>query len=151
MVILVVAVALFDWNALRGPIGRAITAKTGHQTTIDGNLSAHLWSWDPTFTVEGLNIRNPDWADQQPMLGVKRLVLQISLGHLLRGQIVLPSVEITSPVANLERKKDGEATWESPNQKSPPSDASPHLPAIRRLIVKDGQLHVMDRIRKAEF
>jgi hypothetical protein len=45
-IVLAITVTLLDWNWLRGPIARMISAKTGHPTSIDGNLSAHLWSWN---------------------------------------------------------------------------------------------------------
>ena len=45
---IVIAASLADWNALRRPIARVVSAETGHATSIDGNLSVRLWSWNPT-------------------------------------------------------------------------------------------------------
>ena len=145
---LAVALALMDWNALRPRVARMISAKVGHTASIDGNLSAHLWSWNPTFTVEDLKISSPKWADRQPMMAVQKITIQVSLGHLLRGDLLLPRVEFFSPVLNLEREATGRASWDPETGPSRPANASPHLPAVRRLIIRDGDIHVEDRIRK---
>lgn len=148
---IVIAVALFDWNMLRAPLSKVISAKTGLHASIDGNLSAHVWSWDPTFTVEDLNILNPSWAERQEMLNVRKITVQISLGNLLRGDIVLPSVELYSPSVDLERQKSGRANWDVESQQPKPANPSPHLPAIRRLIIQGGKIHAVDQVDKLSF
>src|ERR1700719_440294 len=87
---IILAASLANWNALRGPIARMVSARTGHPTSIDGNLSVRLWSWNPTLTVEDVNVQNPPWADRGRMLSIPKGVVQISLGHLLTGKLVLP-------------------------------------------------------------
>jgi uncharacterized protein involved in outer membrane biogenesis len=151
LVAIVIAASVADWNALRRPIARIVSAKTGHPTTIDGNLSVRLWSWNPTLTIEGVDIQNPPWADRGPMLSVQKAVVQISLRHLLTGKLVLPRVEVWAPALDLERDASGRASWATPSGPQQPADASPHLPAIRRLVIRDGKLHVVDRIRKLTF
>jgi uncharacterized protein involved in outer membrane biogenesis len=146
--ILAIALALLDFNALRPRVARIISAKIGHPTSIDGNLTAHIWSWNPTFTIEGLNIRNPGWADRPQLMGVKKITIQISLGHLLLGNLLLPRVELFSPIVNLERESTGRASWNPESSAAKPTNASPHLPAVRRLIIQGGNIHVEDRIRK---
>jgi uncharacterized protein involved in outer membrane biogenesis len=102
-VVLILVVSLLDWNKLRGPVARMISAKSGHPTSIDGNLSVHLWSWNPTVTVEGLNMKGAQWAGDGRMLNVQKATVQFSLGHLLTGSLVLPRVEISGAELNLER------------------------------------------------
>src|SRR6202789_1293682 len=146
--ILAIALSLFDWNALRAPLARLISAKTGFPTAIDGNLSAHVWSWDPLFRVEDLSIENPQWPSRQKILSVKRITVQLSLGRLLLGNLVLPRVELDSPIVNLERDGAGHANWSPESGSSAPGNASPHVPAIRRLIITEGKIHMVDRVRK---
>src|SRR6202051_4696264 len=146
--ILGVALALIDWNALRPPIARIISAKIGHPTSIDGNLTAHVWSWNPTFTVEDLNNKNPGWADRQSLMVVHKITIQVSLEHLLRGQLLFPRIELSSPVVNLERDTTGRANWDPQSSPAKPTNASPHLPAVQRLVIRDGKIRVEDRIRK---
>ncbi len=150
-VTLILVVSLISWNALRGPVARAISAKTGHPTSIDGNLSVHLWSWNPTITVEGLNMRGAQWAGGGRMLNVKKGIVQFSLGRLMTGSLVLPRVEISGAELNLERDASGRSSWESASGSHKPAGASPHLPVIRRLIISDTEIHVADAIRKLQF
>src|ERR1700682_6233037 len=100
---IVIVASVADWNALRRPMAKVVSAKTGHATSIDGNLSVRLWSWNPTLTVEDVNIQNPPWANRGRMLSVPKAVVQISLGHLLTGKLVLRRVEVWAPALNLER------------------------------------------------
>ena len=146
--VLVIALALFDWNVLRAPLARLISAKTGFPTSIDGNLSAHIWSWDPLFRVEDLSIENRQWPGRQKILSVKSITVQVSLGRLLLGNLVLPRMELDSPIVNLERDGAGRANWSPESSSSAPANASLHIPAIRRLIIRDGKIHMVDRVRK---
>jgi AsmA family protein len=150
-VVLILVVSLLDWNALRGPVARAISAKTGYPASIDGNLSVHLWSWNPTVTVEGLNMQGARWAAEGRMLNVQKAIVQFSLGHLLTGSLVLPRVEISGVELNLERDGSGRSSWESDAAPPKHAGASPHLPVIRRLIISDSKIHVADVIRKLKF
>jgi uncharacterized protein involved in outer membrane biogenesis len=43
MAVLIVFLALFDWNGLRPALARQITARTGRPASIDGDLKVHLW------------------------------------------------------------------------------------------------------------
>jgi uncharacterized protein involved in outer membrane biogenesis len=149
--VLAVALALFDWNILRAPLARLISAKTGFPTAIEGSLSAHVWSWDPLFRVENLSIENPRWPGSRKILSVKRMTIQVSLGRLLLGNLVLPSVELDSPVVNLERDGAGRANWSPESGSSAPANASAHVPAIRRLIITDGKIHMADSVRKLKL
>ncbi len=148
---LIIFLALFDWNWARGPIARMITAKTGRPASIDGNLKVHLFSWTPSADVEGLHIGNPDWAKQPLMFGAQHIDVSVSLGRLLRGQIVLPKVEIISPVVNLERDAKGRASWEFTDPKGTPPDTGgkpTKIPSVRLLVIKDGKVDVVDLVKK---
>ncbi len=151
VVSVIVIVLLIDWNALRGPAARMISAKTGHPTSIDGNLSVHLWSWNPTVTVEGLHMQEPQWAGNGRMLDVQKATVQFNLGRLLMGHLVLPRVAIAGAELNLQRDSRGRSSWESSSAMHKQADASPHLPVIRRLIIRDTKIHVADEIRKLQF
>lgn len=153
ILILIAAVSLFDWNLLRPRLARTITADTGREASIDGDLKVHLFSWSPRAEIYGFSLKNPPWADRQPMFGAKRILVSISLLHLLRGQLVLPVVDLEDPTINLERDSEGRASWElgtktgTPNHNTAPAK----IPTIRRLSIENGRLHVLDQIRKLTF
>jgi uncharacterized protein involved in outer membrane biogenesis len=147
-VLLVVALAVMDWDWLRTPLARAISAHSGRTVTIGGHLRAHLWSRTPTVTVEDLRVANPSWEVPRPLLALKQLQLQIELGSLLRGHLVLRRVAIEQPDLYLHQEISGRANWTDTNT-APTSAAAPaakpfNLPAIRELIINSGKLMLLD-------
>ncbi|GAC1307963.1 MAG: AsmA family protein [Steroidobacteraceae bacterium] len=145
--------ALFDWNLLKPTLARRITAASGRETTLNGDLKVHLWSWNPSAEVNGLEMKNPAWADRPVMFGAKRITVALSLGRLLRGQVVLPLLDLEEPAINLERDSKGRASWELGTPAGTPTKpAKPaRLPTVQRLIIAGGQLHVVDEVRKLTF
>ncbi len=152
-VIVIVFFALFNWNLLKPALARTITAKTGRHATIDGDLRVHLFSWQPTVEIDGLSLENPDWADRRIMFSAKRIVVSVSLKHLLGGHLVLPRLEIGDPSVNLERDAKGRASWELGTKSGTPNrDTKPvKLPTIQRLTIENGKVHVVDQVRKLTF
>jgi uncharacterized protein involved in outer membrane biogenesis len=59
LLVIVLFLSLFDWNALRPFVARRITAATGRPASIDGDLKVHLWSLNPTAEVNDLKLENP--------------------------------------------------------------------------------------------
>ena len=153
VLILFIVIALFDWNSLRPFVEREITATTGRPAHIDGDLKVHVWSWNPTAQVNGIRLENPSWADRKLMFAAKRLTISVSLAHLLRGQIVMPQIDVLDPEINLERDAKGRASWALGTKEGKPSkDKTPaKIPTIQRLVIENGKLHVVDQIRKLTF
>src|SRR5690349_423697 len=105
------ALALVDWNAMRGPIERMASARSGRTVKIAGNLDVHVWSWTPSFTVSGLTVGNPPWEAAKPMAQIERLQVQMKLLPLLKGAVILPRVEVIHPKVYLHREASGRANW----------------------------------------
>lgn len=150
-VVLTLALILLfmDWNLLRGPIGSYASARLGREVILAGDLEARPWSMRPQATVNGLSIGDPDWAGDGRTLEIERLTIQMELLPLLRGRTILTRLELTRPVARLRRDAEGRATWDfsKPGEPSEPID----LPAIRRFIIEDGQLEMVDDQRGLRF
>jgi len=153
LVVLLLFMALFDWNSLRAPLAREISRKTGLDATITGDLIVHPWSWNPSMTINGLRLVNPAWNAQTPVFAAQAITVQINIPRLLIGQIVLPRVEFDAPSVDLDRPAAGKANWLPPTQEQtqPGSGASVHLPAVRRLIIAGGLLRVVDHVRNLSF
>jgi hypothetical protein len=142
--------ALIDWNALKGPIERAASARSGRTVSIAGNLDVHVWSWTPSASIEGLTIGNPPWETGKPMAQVERLQVQLKLLPLLKGDVILPRVELIRPRVYLHRDASGRANWtfESKRPTDAPAGPPPKLPVVRDFLIQDGQLTVRDDILK---
>lgn len=151
---IVVFLIIFDWNWLRGPIGRYASAQLQREVTITGDLRVHPWSFSPKAEAYGLRIGQPDWAsavdsDPAPMARVDRVAVEIKLLPLMRGQVILPFLALDRPNVRLLRDKDGKANW---TFGAPRKDARPmKLPAVQRFVINDGALRVDDRQRGALF
>jgi uncharacterized protein involved in outer membrane biogenesis len=153
LVVLLAIVGVLNSNLLRPTLEHAIASKTGRETKIDGDLRVHLLSWAPSLTISGITIKNPSWADKPIMFSADQVEVSVSLGRLLRGQIVLPQLSLTRPVINLERDKTGRASWEFGTKTGAPSDTTKpaRIPTILSLTIADGSLHVLDQVRKLRF
>ena len=154
LVLLVVLFALFfDWNLLRPTLARIISEKTGRHTVIRGNLRVHLWSFEPSAEVDGLTIDNPPWAQHSVMFTADQLDVSVSLGRLLRGQVVVPQIKVVRPAIDLERDTKGRASWEFATEEGRPQKSSKpaKIPTIRRLLIESGTVQVFDGIRKLKL
>jgi AsmA family protein len=153
LTVLLAVIVVLNSNLLRPTLEHAITSKTGRETRINGDLRAHLLSWAPSFEISGITVKNPAWADKPIMFSADQLKVSVSLGRLLRGQIVLPQVSLIKPAINLERNRTGRASWEFGTEAGSPNDtAKPaKIPTILSLTIADGSLHVLDQMRKLRF
>ncbi len=153
---LVVAVllfaAFFDWDALRGPIARKASAETGRTVRLDGPLQVHLFRWNPSVTVNGLKIGNPPWAGKDQMVDVASITVAVKLLPLLKGEVILPTLEIHKPTVRLVRQKSGRANWNLGRKKTPSEQNKPmKIPAVQHFVLDDGRLTVRDEQRKLTF
>src|SRR4029450_1140468 len=125
---LVVLVLVFDWNWIKGFVEREASQALGSTVVIEGNLDVTL-SWSPLVRMDHLRITNAPWSPQPSMLTLQRLVFRLDLRELLRGRVVLPTVELVEPVLRLETSEQGQPNWtfgaDRPAQDSPTHLAVP--------------------------
>jgi uncharacterized protein involved in outer membrane biogenesis len=152
IVAVVLAVALFDWNSLRGSVARSISARIERPVSI-GGLHAALFTIHPRVRVTDLRIGNPDWAGGGDMVAIDRLDVQVRWLPLLWGDLVLPRVVAVRPTVRLFRASDGRANWVFGNGRaSTETKNSPtRLPVARQLLIESGTLSAEDQIRKLVF
>ena len=153
VVIVLVTLALFDWNTLKHPIEHMASAKTGRTVSIGGPLQVHIWSWTPTVIVNGLTLGNPPWESARPMATVDRLEIHLELLPLLKGEVILPRVALLSPTVYLHQDRGGRANWTFENQAptNAPAPKPSKLPAVRDLLIQDGKLTLIDEMRRLKL
>nr|WP_295111713.1 AsmA family protein [uncultured Caulobacter sp.] len=144
---------IFDWNWLRGPIGRYASAQLQREVVIAGDLRVHPWSFSPKAEAYNLRIGQPAWAktvdkEAGQMAQVQRIAVQIKILPLLKGDVILPFLAVDKADIRLLRDKDGKANWTFGAAKS---DKPLKLPAIQRFVINEGRLRVDDRQRGALF
>jgi uncharacterized protein involved in outer membrane biogenesis len=150
IVIVLVILALFDWNTLKHPLERVASAKTGRTVSIGGKLAVHIWSWTPTVILNQLTLGNPPWENTRPMATVDRVEIQLKLLPLFKGDVILPRVALFSPDVYLHQDKGGRANWTFEN-KAPtnaPASKPSKLPAVRDLLISGGKVTLIDEMRR---
>ena len=153
VLLVVLGLALVDWNALKGPLERMASERSGRRITISGPLEVELWSSTPHVTLSALTIGNPPWdAGERPMVRIERLHAQLKWLPLLKGDVILPRVELIRPEVYLHREPSGRANWtfENTRPSNAPADRPPKLPVVRDFLVQDGQLIVHDEVLHLE-
>lgn len=138
---------LFDWNMLRGPIGRWASARYDREIQLNGDLDVNLFSWTPSARVRNLRIGGPDWARERDTLRIEDLRLAVRLRALLVGRLEMPRVAIARPHAVLISTQDGRKSWHL-NPDQPDTGEGPRLPPINRLLIQDGRVTLDEQGRK---
>jgi hypothetical protein len=154
IVVLVLILAFFPWNRLRGPVSRALSADLGRPVAIAG-LHGSLFG-HPHVQVSGFTIGNPAWAGGGQMVSIQRIDLQLRFWPLLWGEIVLPRVALIRPHVRLYRAADGRANWvfsAHPESAQAKQEANKplHLPLVHVLVIQSGRLDARDEKRKITF
>lgn len=138
----VVALEVFGWNILRGPIAGLVEARTGRSFAIRGDLDVDL-GLTSRITARDLELGNPSWVGRKrPMLRTRELELSLRLPQLLRGRVVLPRLMLDRPQVWLARRADGQMSWtlDSDGKGGDP-------PRIRELVIRDGRVELADAVR----
>ncbi len=141
--------AIWDWNWFRGPVAAIASARMHRQVSLTGNLRVHLWSWQPSATVDGVRIANPGWAGSGSLADIDRIAVQIRLAPLFAGHLDLRLLEFDRPRVALFRDAGGRMTWDFSDGAKPDQPLS--LPPIRKFVIDGGQLDYKDDERKLSF
>ena len=145
---LLFALYFLDWNQMRRPLGRYLSARTGREVRLDGNLSVELFHWQPVIEAAGIYIGNPGWVGTPQAARIKAFRVEFRLLPLLFGKLILPLVRIDEPDILLVRDAGGRTNWDRGGRN--PNEAFA-LPPINRFLIKDGHVRIDDAVRKLHF
>lgn len=143
---IVVFLLLFDWNWLRGPIGRWASAKYDREIALQGDLDVKLFSWTPSVIVNDLKFGGPGWARDADTADVDRIEARFRLRKLFAGKVEMPLLSITRPRVVLIATEDGRQSWDLEPDK-PDTGEGMKLPLINRLVITDGRLSLDEQRR----
>lgn len=144
-----VLAAVWDWNWFRGPLAQVASARMHRQVSIDGDLRVHLWSWQPSVSVERVRVANPAWAAKGDLMEIDRIAVQVRLAPLLVGRTDLRLLEFDRPRATLYRDGQGRATWDFSDGAKP--DEPLRLPPVAKFVIDAGRLNYRDDQRNLNF
>lgn len=145
VLVLLVAVFLliFDWNWLKAPIESAVSRATGRTLVIEGDMSGQ-WRLTPRLRMENVRLSNPPWARAPQLIEAAAIEIRIALLPLLVKRIHVRELVLQQPEVNLQRTRDGRATWlfDRAQNQNDGEDGNP--PIIDTLRVDRGVLHYRD-------
>jgi uncharacterized protein involved in outer membrane biogenesis len=148
VVVLTTFVILFNWNWLKHPLERRVTAATGRSFVIGGDLDVDLGRY-PRIRARDVHLGNAPWSEHKEMLALGDVDLRIALWPLFRGRIELPYVKLDRPDLLLERNEKGQGNWIFAHSSSK-DDAGPG-PRIHQLLVENGELRVHEPVLKTDL
>ncbi|HSV45060.1 MAG TPA: AsmA family protein, partial [Ramlibacter sp.] len=146
-VALVLLVAFFPWDLLRGPLNRYVSEKTGRQFEISRKLDVELGRIT-RIHADGIAFANPDWAVDRHLVKADAAVIEVRLWPLVRHrQLVLPLVELKRPQLGLQLEPDGRRTWALGRDTGDPAN----VPDIGALVVDQGSMHFIAAAQGADI
>lgn len=157
----------FDLNKYKPYVYDLVEKETGRKLAVNGNAELGI-SLIPTVVLNNVEFANPAWAKQPQMLTAEQIEVKFALLPLLKKQIEIDNVALIKPVVNLEKAKDGAASWDfKPLSEQTVEQAVAQTPradkvkaevktsdhpeaallagfAARDILIKDGQLSYSD-------
>jgi uncharacterized protein involved in outer membrane biogenesis len=144
---LVLLVALFPWDMLRGPINRYVSEKTGRHFEITRHLDVKVGRTTRVI-MDGIEFANPEWAVDRYLVKADGAQVAVRLFPLLfRREIVLPSIHLTRPELGLQIEPDGRRTWALGGDTKDESN----VPSIGALVIDQGTVHYVARHQGADI
>ncbi|MFN4088354.1 MAG: AsmA family protein [Alphaproteobacteria bacterium] len=139
----------FDWNMLRGPIEARVSAATGREFAIDGDLEGEF-ALSPHVRMHQVRLANAEWAADPNMVEIESMDARIDLLGLLSGGLTIPLLHVRGARVTLEVDSEGRANWDMGDPPEAPDDRT-EIPVIEQLIVENSRVLFVDHGRQLEF
>ncbi len=162
LVLLLVIIATFDWNRAKPWLTEKVSAATGREFVIAGDLSVD-WrpppetrGWQrfvpwPHLRANDVKLGNPEWADSGPwMLTAPRVDLSLNLPRLLGRQIVVEQLRLAEPQLVFEKQGEQRRNWQF-TPKEPAGQDSGWRFSLERLAVASGNVRYVDKEKKTDL
>ncbi|MFL9670269.1 AsmA family protein [Variovorax sp. AB1(2024)] len=111
LAVLVIVLAFFPWDVLRGPVNRYVSEKTGRKFEITRRLDVNLGLRQATVKFDGIEFANPPWARDPYLVKADRAEFDIRIWPLLASKVNIPRLALFSPTVGLQMEQDGRRTW----------------------------------------
>lgn len=125
----------------RKPVAWIVTQQTGREFRVEGDLRIYP-GWPTRVRAEKVSFDNPDWAREPVMFHVEEAEIRIKLLRLLLGDLILPKINVSQPVVNLERDAEGRRNNWTLGADTDGDGGT--VPEIGRLIIDRGRLTFRD-------
>ncbi|WP_368561731.1 AsmA family protein [Pseudoxanthomonas sp. UTMC 1351] len=144
-VVVIVFIVLFDWNWFKAPIERRVSAETGREFRIGGDLDVDLGRIT-TIRAGALRFGNAPWSREPTMASADHAEMDVEVWPLIfRRETRIPEIRLTNPHVRLETGPDGKGNWVFGKQ-----DGESQM-VFRRLWIDNGRLEFLDVARKTDI
>src|SRR5690606_41896660 len=75
------------------------------------DAESNTWLPWPHIAAEQMMLGNPDWAEGDTFVTLERVEMRLALLPLLGKVARIPRIDVTQPVAGLQRLEDGRNNW----------------------------------------
>ncbi len=150
---LLIAPSFVDWNAQKGRISSEIQDLTGRDLAIDGDVSLTLLP-APALSAARVRLANAPGGSAPAMVELDAFKVRVALLPLLRGEVLVESVDLVRPRILAEVLPGGAKNWEFappgavPRPERAPGAAEPSGVAaaisLERITITDGTLIYRD-------
>lgn len=146
---MILLIVVFQWDWLIPIAEKQASGAVGRPVTI-GHLHVGLGR-TVRVVADDVVIGNPaDWPDGGNFATAEHLTVDLNAAALLQERTIsLPLVQLDKPVVNASQMAGGKANWTF--GKGDSSDSSGPGPALGRLVVNDGTVHVVSAPLAADF
>jgi hypothetical protein len=135
-ILIVLVLAFFNWNWVKGPVQRMVTRATGREFRIDGDLDVDYFPLE--IHADKLFLANATWSEEKAMARAEHLDMRLRFWPLLRGHVTVPYLLADRPFLRLENNGN-EANWIFENQGKCRPSCEQRI-RVQRLRVRDGRL-----------
>ncbi|WP_028916352.1 AsmA family protein [Pseudoxanthomonas sp. J35] len=141
-------VLLWDWNWFKGPLQRALSAATGREFVIDGDLDVALGR-TITVSADRLHLSDAPWSKRPRMGSADRVEVDIAPWPLLALRLRMKELRAVRPDVWLQTAPDGKGgNWEFGDGAR---DRGEPRWRLDRLRVSEGRLRFIDAARKTDI
>lgn len=129
LAVLVIGMALFDWNWFRHPLERYLIDRSHREVRV-GDLHVDLgFSLEPTVRVRDVYIKNAPWANKEAAAVIGEASFTFSLKSVWERRPVISRLVLIDADVQLERQADGLRNWRLRN----PEDRGPSRVKVMRM------------------
>lgn len=156
--LLVVVVAVFDWNRLRPWVAEKASAALQRPVSIEGDLDVD-WQWRdgilpwPRITARKLVAGNPEGyaGEHEPMASIDYLALSINPVPLFARHVEIPRLEIGDSRVVLERNAQGKNNWVYERKRAREERDSGWTVDLQSVALRRVEVQLTDQPRKLDM
>ncbi len=152
LLLFVAFLLFFNWNWVKGPISRSVSAALDREFRIDGDLGIR-WGFSPTVYAEDGHLANASWSRDPEMASFERAEVRVRILPLLSGRVVIAYLDARKPHVIIERNAEGLGNWVfgEPKKAEPTKDDGPARVVIRDVRIEAGRLQFREPTLRTEL